>query len=256
MSGFFNFNGLNTLANSYFSNKTNDSDSNGRRARLRPKPAAMNQIVGAGGNILAPILNTNGMIWPYQPAITYQQDVEYTQVPMVHTNQDFYAYAKTPSVKLTCEGEFTVQNQTEGLYALACIHFLRTVTKMYFGQSANPGTPPPILLFDAYGQYMFNKLPVIITNFQANMPKEPDYVPIDLSLLGQNPQLDRQGLTNVFTTSSSGMLNSSAGSGYVWLPAIFNISVAMTVQNTPSVLTTFNLDSFRNGSLLTGGGWI
>jgi hypothetical protein len=224
--------GAKRLANIAANDINNDVSADSRRARLRPKPAAMGQILGTG-NILQPLKATNGMVWPYQPTITYQQGVSYTDVSMTHTNQEFYAYAKTDAVKLVCESEFTVQNQDDGKYSLACIHFLRTITKMYFGQSSNLGTPPPVLLFDAYGQYMFNRLPVIVTNFTVTMPKDINYVPIDVSSLGKS-----------FTTP------------YVWLPAVFSITVNMTVQNTPSRLRQFNLDDFRNGTLLSGGGWI
>jgi hypothetical protein len=226
----------------------NQQDAQGRRVRLRPKPAAIAQVIGSSP-LLAPLKSTNGMVWPYTPTINYQQETDYQQVDMVHTNQEFYAYKKTPATKLTCEGEFSVQNQTEGLYALACINYLRTVTKMYFGQGQNLGTPPPVLLFDAYGPYMFNALPVIVTSFSANMPKEVDYVPINMNNLGKF-------IVQSLPEPVRGRQTLSSQEGYVWLPAVFNISVSMTVQNTPSKLRQFNLNEFRNGTLLKGGGWI
>jgi hypothetical protein len=240
-------------ANSAFAqgSYTNDSDANGRRVRLRPKPVAVGEIIG-GSPLLAILKETGGMVWPYQPMITYNQEVEYQSVEMVHTNQELYAYKRTPAVKLTVEGEWTVQNQKEGKYALACLHFLRTVTKMYFGQGANIGTPPPVLLFDAYGQYMFNRLPVIVTAFTPTLPKDVDYVPINV---------DVENLTqwNIKTKNPlQGPVNGTSKDGYVWLPAVFSITVTLTVQNTPSRLRQFNLNDFRNGTLLKNpnGGWI
>ena len=97
----------------------------------------------------------------------------------VHTNQDFYVYSKTPSVTLTVSGDFTVQNQEEGQYALAVIHFLRTVTKMNFGDTDSlAGTPPPILLFNAYGPYVFKDVPVIVKGFSVEFPDTVDYVQV------------------------------------------------------------------------------
>ena len=123
----------------------NQSDSSGRRVRLRPKPAAVDQIYGQSP-ILAPLRSTYGMMWPYQPTITYQQQVDYKSMELTHANQDIYAYHRTPSLTLTVEGEWSVQNQQEGQYAIACIHFLRTVTKMNFGaDDPYKGTPPPVL---------------------------------------------------------------------------------------------------------------
>ena len=240
---------------------TNNSDANGRRARLRPKPgSAVNTIYGNG--LITPLRSTNGLVWPYQPTVNYSQDVSYTNIDLVHTNQEMYAYTRTNAVKLTVDGQFSVQNQTEGVYALACIHFLQTIVKMYFGQSdQNAGTPPPILLFDAYGDYMFNKLPVIVTNFSVGLPNDVDYVPINTAYMSTGTDSPNNGsisytATNIAALQVGYNILQNAQSGSVWLPAMFNINVSMTVQNTPAVLRTFNLDQFRSGQLMQGGGWI
>jgi hypothetical protein len=256
---------------------SNDSDAAGRRVRLRPKPNAITQIYGSGGGLLEPLRATNGMVFPFQPTITYGQDVNYTAIDMVHTNQEFYAYTRTNAVKLSVSGQYTAQNQTEGIYSLACIHFLRTVTKMWFGQGARVGTPPPVLLFDAYGQYMFNQLPVIVTNFSVSLPNDVDYVAVDLSYVGladrsrsgsvyrdlsstveRTPALRTQADVQnyLYNITSTQRKNLNSGAGYVWLPSVFNIEISLTVQNTPSTLRQFDLDKFRTGSLLKGGKWI
>jgi len=259
----------------------NLNDAAGRRVRLRPKPNAMSQILGGSG-LLSPLYNTNGMLFPYQPTITWSQDITYTNLETVHANQDFYSYSKTPALKLTVEGEFTVQNQTQGLYSLACIHFLRTVSKMYFGQNdPKAGTPPPVLLFDAYGQYMFNALPVIVTQFTVTLPKDVDYVGVatsysvnNSSIISTDPALPltpaqtATAFDNINTNQLSnynpsvpasdqpGSRTSANAQGYAWLPAVFSISVSLVVQNTPQRLRAFNLDQFRSGQLLTQGTWI
>ena len=243
---------------------TNESDANARRVRLRPKTGAVNTIYGSG--LINPLRSTNGMVWPYQPTITYAQDVSYTNIDLVHTNQEMYAYTRTNAVKLTVDGQFSVQNQTEGVYAIACIHFLQTITKMYFGQNdTNAGTPPPILLFDAYGDYMFNQLPVIVTNFAVTLPNDVDYIPINMDYLSTGSAADVSTATNYQAlTAGYNFLDTAQHSGSVWLPAVFNISASLTVQNTPSILRqVFNLDKFRSGELMkssTGGsqsgGWI
>ena len=103
---------------------SNDSDANGRRVRLRPKPLAAAQVYGGSG-LLTPLRSTNGVVWPYQPQITYEQPVEYAAIDMVHVNQEILAYTKTPALKLSVSGQFSVQNQQEGIYALAAIHAYR-----------------------------------------------------------------------------------------------------------------------------------
>ena len=257
---------------------SNDSDAQGRRVRLRPKPAATigpNSVYGSDG-LLQPLRSTNGMVWPYQPTITYEQQVEYSPMDLVHVNQEIYAYTRTNALKMAVQGPFSVQNQQEGIYALACIHFLRTVTKMYFGTGANLGTPPPVLLFDAYGQYMFNQLPVIVTAFSVELPNEIDYVPIDLGNIqsytpaqaatntpGYSKTQTTPQLASYQTASNAAYLanqlfktNLKSADGYVWLPAVFTISVNITVQNTATRLRAFNLDQFRTGALMKQGRWI
>ena len=253
----------------------NDSDAQGRRVRLRPKPAAALEIYGSNG-LLQPLRATNGMVWPFQPTITYEQNVDYQAMDLVHVNQEIYAYTKTNALKMSVTGPFSVQNQQEGIYALAAIHFLRTVTKMYFGTGNDLGTPPPVLLFDAYGQYMFNQLPVIVTSFTVQLPNEVDYVPVDLnniqtysaaqsltnlpgySKLQTTPQIASfdQARNAAYMASRIFKQSLQGSSGYVWLPAVFDITVGITVQNTPDRLRAFNLNSFRTGDLMKQGRWI
>lgn len=247
----------------------NLEDAGGRRVRLRPKPNALSQILGnsGGGGLMSPLYLTNGMVFPYQPAITWSQDVTYTQMEIVHANQDFYSYSKTPALKLTAEGDYTVQNQKEGLYALACIQFLRTVTKMWFGGNTTnatnmTGTPPPVLLFDAYGQWMFNALPVIVTQFSVTLPKDVDYVPVQTAYNVNNNMaataaaLDPAAAANAFNNITNATAANNQPQGFAWLPAVFSISVQLTVQNTPQRLRAFDLDTFRTGQLLAEGSWI
>lgn len=197
------------------------------RARLRPKPGGVDLLYGTPSNVLRA---TGGMVWPYTPTITYSQDVLYDAMNPVHTNQEILSYTRTPASKLSISGVFTSQTTDEALYNLGCIHFLRTVTKMSFGSSKTPppGTPPPVLLFDAHGPAMFNSLPVVVTQFSVTIPSEPDYISV------------------VVPTTTQ----------YTRLPVLFEITVALTVQNTPKALRDWSLDKFRQGSYLRPGGWI
>ena len=239
----------------------NLNDAAGRRVRLRFKPGAgITNGIGSLNGLMGPLKDTKGMIFPYQPTITYSQDVTYTNLEIVHANQDFYSYSKTPALKLTVEGDFSVQNQTEGQYALACIHFLRTVSKMDFGYGPNAGQPPPVLLFDAYGQYIFNALPVILTQFSVTLPKDVDYVGVSVGQNNISPQTSNPTITaTTFDSINQNQLTGSFGGsngGYAWLPALFSISVQLTVQNTPQRLRAFDLNKFRTGELLTQGTWV
>src|SRR5690606_21922569 len=134
------------------------------------------------------------------------------------------AYTRTRAQQITISGQFVVQNTTEASYALAAIHFLRTIVKMNFGTtSSGAGTPPPVLILSAYGEYMFNDIPVLVQGYSVDFPPDVDYVPV--------PQTDTV------------------------VPAAFTLSVNCIVQNTPNKLRQFSLDRFRRGGLLKEGGW-
>jgi hypothetical protein len=173
------FGGLGGVASSLVGQDRISQDADNRRVSLKPRPGGASTVYGNG--LLNPLKAAGGLVWPYTPTINYSSDVDYQTIQTVHSNQDFHMFSKTPAVSLTVDGEFTVQNQMEGKYALAAIHFLRTMSKMNFGDS-DPlaGTPPPILLFNAYGPFVFNNVPVIVKGFNISFPNEVDYVQVQV----------------------------------------------------------------------------
>lgn len=206
------------------------------RVRLRAQDNMANQVYGPMdekgiSNVLGILHSTNGMMFPYTPTIDWAQSVDYSSLSLTHSNQGFESYKGTPSTNLTVSGDFTVQNHREAQYMIAVIHFLRVVSKMYFGKQ-NPGyptgMPPPVLIFSGYGDFMFNDLPVIVKSHGFNLGKDVSY--IDFKIAG----------------------------GTVRLPSLLSISVSLTVQQTPKKLREeFNLDKFRTGELMTKKkGWI
>ena len=181
-------------------------------------------------SIMQPLIETNGVLFPYSPSINVEHSVDYSDVSLVQTNMDYLVYRRTPSVTLTITGKFTCQTQAEGQYALAAVHFFRTASLMYFGEKAgaNAGLPPPILQLSGYGTYMFNNLNCTL--------KSHSY--------GYNDQIDTVQI--------------NVGAGAVRLPAVFDLTCQLTVQQTPQKMRTqFDLDAFRTGQLMAGGGgWI
>jgi len=192
----------------------------------------------------------------------------------VHTNQNFHVYKNTQEPDITVSGEFSVQNQKEGLYALASIHFLRSVSKMNFGQNdPNAGTPPPILLFNAYGPFLFNNLPVIVKSVTFDFSSEVDYVQVNIT--GQNnvtstipgvpgtpdlPLLDGRRDNGSYTPIIPGKPAIPSKQvtqnkpWVVWLPSMFKLSISISPQFTPNTLRTrFNLPSYINGVYNSGG---
>jgi len=168
--------GLGATAGTNYKNQNAED----RMVSLRPKAAAANRVYGNG--LLLPLKSRGGLVWPYTPTISYQHPIQYETVSVTHANQDFHIYSRTPAVNIGVTGEFTVQNQQEGAYALAAIHFLRTMAKMNFGETdPQAGTPPPVLLFNAYGAFMFKDVPVIVKDFNVEFPQDVDYVQVTVS---------------------------------------------------------------------------
>jgi len=227
-----------------------------RRVRIQAKIGQEDYIYGPSSNksnlmrLLTPGSGgTNGFVFPYTPIIQYNQQVDYDDFKLTHVNSDYFAYARTQTLKLTITGTWTVQNAWEARYALGCIHFLRTVTKMRFGQrDLLAGTPPPILDFTAHGDLMFNRVPVVISAFTINLPKNVDYVSADVD--GPNdPAIDITFLNKKPRPTNS--------PNKAWLPSMFNIGVTLIVQQLPKRLRReFFWPDFRNGSLLKRGGFV
>jgi hypothetical protein len=103
------------------------------------------------------------------------------------------------------------------------------MVKMNFGANdPNKGMPPRSLILSGYGTYIFNDLPVLLKDFSITFDKDVDYVQIYV------------------------------GGADAWVPVYWNLTVNLIVQNTPNNwLNNFNLELFRNGSLLRSQtGWI
>jgi len=197
------------------------------RVRIRAKPGMEGEVYGSGP--ISILNDTNGMVFPYTPMITWSQSVNYSPLNLVHVNQDFHYYGSTPNLSLGITGRFTAQNTMQAQYCFACIHFLRTVSKMRFGTSDEKrGLPPPMLVLDGYGDQMFNQLPIIINQFSIELINDVDYVRVPMS------------------------------AGEAWVPAEFSITMNVIIQNTPAAWRDqFNLDAFRNGEMLGATkGWI
>jgi hypothetical protein len=260
-----------------------------RRIRLSAKPLAREIIYGPANdpsNLLSPLWQTGGMMWPYTPAMSDVGNVEYENYDPIHTNQPFAAFKKVAAKEIQISGPFTALNEVESRYCVAVIHFLRSVTKMYFGLGGSAetisrrGTPPPILLLNGYGSIMYNNIPVIITNFVIDLPADVDYVNVpigalpsqskqnaggtsfsipksmsDVNKLKDNALKTAEGIIQQPTSQNEAIAKNDGLSA--WVPTKFTITVNLQVQNTPDRWRRkFDLDGFRTGKLVKSGGWI
>ena len=129
-------------------------------------------------NILFPLKDTDGVVFPYLPAINVAYKANYNATDIVHTNYKNYFYVNSGVDEIGITADFTAQDNNEAKYMLAVIHFFRSVTKMFYGQDSDPrgGTPPPLCFLTGLGPYQFNGHPLVITSFSYNLPNDVDYI--------------------------------------------------------------------------------
>lgn len=137
---------------------------------------------GAGANDefpVTPIKANGGIVFPYTPTISYSHKADYTQQTPLHSNFALNFYKNSSISSISIAGDFTVQNEKEAAVYIATVHLLRSLTKMRSGGalSGDPdsGSPPPVCRLDAYGSFMLDNVPVVITEFTVELPTNVDY---------------------------------------------------------------------------------
>lgn len=128
------------------------------------------------GVLQAQLNETQGMIFPYTPNIIFQHSANYSMMKPTHSNYPFPIYQSSQPDTLQISGEFYVESAAEGLYWTACVHYLRSITKMAYGSTSNQGAPPPIVLLNGYGDYVFKNVPAVVQSFSVDLPTEVDYI--------------------------------------------------------------------------------
>ena len=257
------------------------------RVRLRLAPNANYLYKVKDPGILAPLAATDGVIFPYTPAIETSYQAKYANYDLTHSNYRGYFYQNSSVENITIKGTFTAQDTREAAYLLAVIHFFKSVTKMFYGQDEQAGTPPPLVYLSGFGKYQFNESPCVVTNFGYSLPTDVDYIRangfnnIGLNMSNRRNQssgpaiggslgtvvaildrLNNAGLSNgsLSNRPSPSQVNqnvtnqTSINSTYV--PTKMEISITLLpMQTRNQVSKQFSLKSFANGSLLAGGGF-
>jgi hypothetical protein len=117
----------------------------------------------------------SGIIFPYTPQISVEHRAEYTPQTPLHSNYALNFYKNSMVSDISIQGIFTVQNDIDAIHLLGAIHLLRALTKGRFGDDPFKGSPPPICRLYAYGAYMLDKVPVVISSFKQDFPSDVDY---------------------------------------------------------------------------------
>jgi hypothetical protein len=192
-----------------------------RRARLEvPKLYLSGPAAGpsAGSNIRTDetgVLYLNsGIVFPYTPRIEMSHSANYRKQNTVHSNyaQHFYAGSEVSDITLTAK--FTVQNSFEAQVLLAVQHLGRALTKMAFGNDQTPiaGSPPPVCRLYAHGEYMLDRVPVVVSSFSMAYPDDVNYFTIEENTgygISSVPIMTTVSMTLKPVYSRNEMLNSS-----------------------------------------------
>jgi len=192
--------------------------------------------------LLKPLYGTKGIFWPLTPTMIIQHSANYNPLAQTHSNYPFQAYQNSQVDQMNIIGEFPVQNQQDAAHWVATVNFLRTVTKMFFGKDDDmKGNPPPILHLSAYGDHMFDKVPVIINTFNVELRAGIDYISTR-----QDPVYSKKA--NAFHNVHRDQFDPNAME-QTWAPTLSNISVLVTPIYSRDKIKNFNLKDFSQGKL-------
>lgn len=150
------------------------------RVRLSLAPGAdyLYKVGQGAAGILNPLQATDGVIFPYTPAISVSYNAGYDATDVTHSNYKFFSYKNSNVDNVTITADFTAQDTAEAQYLLAVIHFFRSVTKMFYGKDPGPGpgVPPPLCYLNGLGSFQFDWHPLVINNFTYALPTDVDYI--------------------------------------------------------------------------------
>lgn len=238
---------------------------------------------GSDAGILQPLYSTNGVVFPYTPSIEVNYAAKYDPYDLVHSNYRGYFYRSSSVGEIQLKGTFTAQDTTEANYLLAVIHFFRSVTKMFYGQDAQAGTPPPLVYLSGFGQNQFNNHSCVVSNFGYSLPTDVDYIRagainnIGFNLENRRDQSSGPGLSGSLGTVSRLLnnllsvgalpgkgpqsnvgqnVNNTTPTNSTYVPTKMEISVTLLpIQTRSQVSKQFSLKGFANGDLLKKGFW-
>ena len=229
--------------------------------------------------ILWPLKETNGVIFPYMPKIDVAYKADYDSYSLTHSNYKGYFYKSSYTDAVNLTATFTAQDTSEANYLLAVIHFFRSVTKMFYGQDAQRGAPPPLVYLTGLGEYQFAAHPCVVQSFQYNLPNDVDYIRAGSPNINGTNLLTRRARQNLPTNPITGAVKrlenlfSSQGinkgaissppapptlgkNSPTYVPTKIDCVISLLpMQTRAQVSQVFSLKSFANGDLIKGGFW-
>jgi hypothetical protein len=257
------------------------------RVKLRLAPGSTYLYNAPGGSgILQPLAAQGGVIFPYTPTIQTTYKATYSSYDLTHSNYKGYYYQGSQVEPVTLSCPFTAQSTVEAEYLLAVIHFFRSVTKMFYGQDPERGTPPPLVYLTGLGEFQFNEHPCVVQSFTYELPADVDYIRARSPNVNNSNMLNKRQSTNATgpgTTWGGGILGNVLGGAInrlasaglpkggmnkppapasfgqnspTYVPTKMTIAISLLpVQSRKQQSQQFSLRQYANGDLLKGGFW-
>lgn len=234
------------------------------RVKLSLSGATFAQLFAGSPGATETIMQNKGIVWPVTPFINMSHSANYDSRGVIHNNYPYYAYQNSQVDQITISGSFPVSDQRSGHNWLGTLHFLRTVTKMYYGKGANQGNPPPICRLNGYGDFVYKDVPVVVTNFNVELREAVDYIGVSVPTTTGGSKTTKSEKANKagggpagMTTSeakSSGAGGESSGGSINYVPTDSLIAVTcLPVYSRNKISNKFNLKSFAAGKLTNDG---
>ncbi len=229
--------------------------------------------------VLQPLKDTGGLVFPYTPTVSMASSASYTAVPTTHTNYKFQAFVNSDPGEIKIVAPFNVEDEAQGLYWIAAVHYLRSLTKMFAGSDPKAGNPPPVIMLNGYGNYVFKNVPCVVKSFSTSLGKETDYIGVNVvgsaagelegvadSIGGLADTLGGaiNGLSGVTSAVSSiaggvgqvaGLLGTfgiggTTSGGVAYVPRKSEVSVTLIPVYSRNSARKFSLDRFVTGGYL------
>lgn len=190
-----------------------------------------------GSSVFSPLMQSNAsMVFPTTPQIMVSHSANYNVIAPTHTNYPYPTYVNSSVEDITVTAEWPVENEADGRYWIASVHFLRSITKMFYGSSTNLGAPPPVVNFYGYGDFVFNQVPVVVKLFSLDLPDSVDYIKVPIG---------------------GGFSTDDSSSSYSYVPTLSRLNVTLSPAFSRDETRQFNLDKFTKGHYIgRNEGWL
>jgi hypothetical protein len=186
---------------------------------------------GHDGGAGAPLKKLGGIVFPYTPTVSFQNQAVYIPQAPTHSMFASYFFKNSNVGPINITGKFTAQNEYEASIILATQTLLRTLVKMRWGDDIGAGSPPPVCRLDAYGNSMLSNVPVAVQSWKLEYPDGVDFIEV------------------------GGNGSSITMYGHSFVPTSCTLSLELAVVYSRKEMLDYGVDKYLNGDL-DGKGYI